>query len=178
MRRTVKTTIKAVLLICLVLSLFGVVLYKSIAYLQDVDYDSDWHRVGEVEYTGNTSVGTVDGLSNNSMVSYHNSITNTGTTPCYVRMFLSASYDASTSDYNLSLVDMSSEWEGPYDGYYYYKKPLGKNKTAPSLCSGVTYKDATVDYEINLDSDMLITYIEMRQSEGYTSAVDAFQSNQ
>ena len=96
-------------------------------------------------------------------------VKNTGSVPCYVRMFAEAT-NSKTGQY-MSYDFNTTEWSSKkVDGYYYYNTILQPGDTTEPLFTKVTVADDAVD----LDDFDIIIYAESVQSEGYATAEEAW----
>lgn len=98
------------------------------------------------------------------------SVKNTGTIPCYVRLFSEVN-DSSIGDYINIDYDMTN-WTKKDDGYYYYNKILNPNEVTEPLFT-------TVKIDSNIEEDKLkdfniIVFADTVQSEGYENMEKAF----
>ncbi len=99
------------------------------------------------------------------------SVKNTGTIPCYVRVFSEVN-DSTIVDYINIDYDMTN-WTKKDDGYYYYNKVLNPNEETGPLFT-------TVNIDSNIEEDKLkdfniIVFTDTIQSEGYSNMEDAFK---
>lgn len=102
------------------------------------------------------------------------SVKNTGTIPCYVRLFAEAN-DSRIGSY-LNIDFNSTDWtERQSDGYYYYKKVLNPNETTTPLFTRVKVSDDVDEKE--LTDFNIIVFADTVQSEGYSNMEDAFKLN-
>lgn len=100
-------------------------------------------------------------------------VKNTGTVPCYVRMFCELSNsDAAaftTLDFN------TTDWtEKQSDGYYYYKKILQPGASTTALFTTVKISDS-IDASQLMDYQIIV-YEESVQSGGFSNYTEAFAS--
>ena len=98
-------------------------------------------------------------------------VKNTGTVPCYVRVFA----EVTNSDIAqfLNIEFNTEKWtEKKSDGYYYYKEILPVGETTVPLFETVCVKSGADASKLK-DFDILI-YGESMQSEGYKDIEDAF----
>lgn len=90
------------------------------------------------------------------------------TVPCYVRVFAEVE-DPDVAE-NLDIDFNTTDWtEKQADGYYYYKKVLGRGETTTPLFTTLTAKKDINDFR-------MICYEESVQSEGFSSAKEAFDA--
>ncbi len=100
------------------------------------------------------------------------SVKNTGTIPCYVRVF--AEVDDSRIESSLNIDFNSADWtEKQVDGYYYYKKVLNPNETTTPLFTRVKVSDDVDEKE--LTDFNIIVFTDTVQSEGYENMEKAFK---
>lgn len=100
-------------------------------------------------------------------------IKNTGTVPCYVRMFAEAN-NSSVGKY-MSYDFNTTEWsEKKADGFYYYNTILQPGETTEALFTTVTIASDAVESELK-DFDIIV-YSESVQSDGYDTAEDAWNA--
>lgn len=98
-------------------------------------------------------------------------IRNTGTVPCFIRVYavLSDTDIPATMDYN------SVKWTKGEGDYWYYNDIVSPGAVTSSLITQVTIASADAD---QLKSFNIIIYAESIQAEGYKSINDAFSSIQ
>lgn len=98
------------------------------------------------------------------------SVRNTGTTPCYVRVFAEMERpemeEAIEVDYDLA-TGSGPGWLKFSDGYYYYTEKIDAGDSTPPLFSKLTAKKDVTDFR-------MIVYAETVQCEGHTSYADAW----
>lgn len=98
-------------------------------------------------------------------------VKNTGSVPCYVRMFVEFSDNVAA---NHATIDFNTDdWsEKQADGYYYYKKVLPVGSVTEPLFTTVTFNsDADVE---EIQAFEIIVYGESVQSENYSLPTEAF----
>ena len=99
------------------------------------------------------------------------SVKNTGTIPCYVRVFAEIN-DSVIGDYVDIDYDMTN-WTKKDDGYYYYNKILNSNELTSPLFTTVSISNDIEQDALN-DFDIIV-YTESVQEEGYSNIDDAFR---
>lgn len=95
------------------------------------------------------------------------SIKNTGTIPCYVRVFA----EASNSEIPVSINYNTTDWKKNGD-WWYYGRVLEPNETTSALISSVKVGNISDDEKENFQ---VIVYSESVQSDSYSDAVSAFE---
>lgn len=96
------------------------------------------------------------------------SVRNTGSVPCYVRVFAEVE-DPDTAS-ALSIDFNTTEWtEKQSDGYYYYKEILDEGKTTTPLFTKLMAEADITDFR-------MICYCETVQAEGFGTAAQAFSN--
>ena len=98
-------------------------------------------------------------------------VKNTGTIPCYVRVFAQIN-DSTIGDYVDIDYDMIN-WTIKDDGYYYYNKILNSNELTSPLFTTVSISNDIEQDALN-DFDIIV-YTESVQEEGYSNIDDAFR---
>lgn len=93
-------------------------------------------------------------------------VKNLGSVPCYVRIFAEVE-DPDVND-KLSINFNKDDWtEKQADGYYYFKQIVKSGESTSPLFTALTAND-------DINEFRMICYSESIQSDGFSSAVDAF----
>lgn len=100
-------------------------------------------------------------------------IKNTGSVPCYIRVFVG--FDSSEAAEKFSLDFNTESWTSKQDdGYYYYKTVIQPDELTEPLFTTVTCND---EWKLNNEFEIIV-YEESVQSEGFSSYAEAFLSIQ
>lgn len=147
---------------------------SSYSYLQDMDAETNSYTVGnndcliQEKYTKPTT------LVSGTKVSKDVKVKNTGTVPCYIRLYVKPSYKPESFTFNMNSdtsLTGSKDWYQSGD-WYYYKKPVSPGSTTSSLFTTVTLKENMTKWAA--EDLKIIMYAESIQSSGATDAYKAF----
>lgn len=94
-------------------------------------------------------------------------IRNTGTVPCFIRVYVALSDKDVPGELNID----TARWIQSSDGYWYYNGIIEPGANSPSLFTKVTIRDANAEQLKTFD---VIIYAESVQAEGYSDIWDAF----
>lgn len=93
-------------------------------------------------------------------------IQNTGSVPCYMRVFA----EVSNADIPAQLDLNTTAWKKGKDGYYYYKDIVAPKQKTAVLFQHVQIAEA----DIKQEAFQIIVYAESVQAQGYQDAEAAF----
>lgn len=93
-------------------------------------------------------------------------IQNTGSIPCYLRVFA----EISNADIPAQMDLNTSAWKKGKDGYYYYKDIVAPEQKTAALFQHVQITEA----DIKQEAFQIIVYAESVQAQGYEDAEAAF----
>lgn len=159
----------------LCLMILSVFVTPSYSYLQDTDSQTNNYTVGTSNCTIVDNFTKPSTLTTGTVVSKDVKVKNTGTVPCYIRVFVSPSYSPESFTFNMqadSSLSDSKAWYKSGD-YYYYKKPVGVGATTSSLFTTVTLNEDMTDWDSSQTE--IIVYAECVQSEGFSDCLSAFK---
>ena len=94
-------------------------------------------------------------------------IQNTGTVPCFIRVYAAFSDTDIPAGFNID----TGRWIQRSDGYWYYNGIIDPGTSTSSLFTKITIQDAKAEQLKTFD---VIIYAESVQAEGYSNAWDAF----
>lgn len=95
-------------------------------------------------------------------------VRNTGSVPCYVRMYYAVEDPQNRQDLNITITD---NWDfNKNDGYYYYKSVVEPGRSTTRLFG--TIKNTSQEDVKDLN---IICYEETVQAEGFANAEEAFK---
>lgn len=94
-------------------------------------------------------------------------IRNTGTVPCFIRVYAVIS----DTDVPAGLNIDTKNWTKHSDGYWYHSSIIDPGASTPSLFTKVMIQDASTEQLKTFD---VIIYAESVQAEGYSDVWDAF----
>lgn len=156
------------------------------AYMMDKESAENLITVGEntIEIVENFQP-PADGYGDYTEIPKEVKITNTGSVPCYVRVYLESTYSDDnrfimgklTGGYNdfLDEIPMDTVFNGwvhsSDDGWYYYTKPLGVGESTTTLIDAVCYYDGNFDWFDVEDIDVYV-YSESVQDMGMRDEFD------
>lgn len=177
-KKDLKVIVVCILVIVVSLLYGGSLLYKSSAYFQDKDFETNYHSVGSNESVLVKSA-TKPAKYANTTFNYTCKVTNTGSVPCYVRVMLVPAYAPEKYTYNTvscdSNINSSAKWYHVpgEDNYYYYKTPLQPGESTPNLLSSISLNRDLTGHKA--DYCKIFCLEETKQSEGYSNCLNAFQ---
>lgn len=93
-------------------------------------------------------------------------IQNTGSVPCYMRVFT----EVSNADIPAQMDLNTAAWKKGKDGYYYYKDIIAPEQKTAALFQHVQIAEA----DIKQEAFQVIVYAESVQAQGYEDAEAAF----
>lgn len=93
-------------------------------------------------------------------------IQNTGSIPCYIRVFA----EVSNADIPAQMVLNTTAWKKCKDGYYYYKDIVAPEQKTAALFQHVQITEA----DIKQEAFQIIVYAESVQAQGYEDSEAAF----
>lgn len=156
------------------------------AYMLDKETAENLMTIGEntIEIVENFQPPT-EGYGDYTVIPKEVKITNTGSVPCYVRVYLENTYSDNdkfkmskvTGGYNGSLDEilMDTVFDGwvhsSDDGWYYYTKPLGVGASTTTLIDSVCYAAENFDWFDVEDVDVYV-YSESVQDMGMRDELD------
>jgi len=153
--------------------LLGISVSAACAYFMDTESASNKITVGENTVEIIEEFEPPKELKPGTVFNKYPKVKNTGSVPCYIRMF--AEFNNSDTGRYAVLNFESSKWsEKQSDGYYYYSDIVEPGEMTEALFTTVSVKE-DADYSQLKDFDIKI-YSESVQSEGYSSAEEAWSS--
>lgn len=165
-----KPTALVLLLFC-ILSITGI-----FAYFSDGDYADNRILIGSNEIEVTEEFDPPEELKPNSSFHKDVKITNTGESPCYIRVMVKYT-DMDIGQY--CTLDINSSWVEGTDGYYYYPELLDPSEQTESLFTTVEIGNIPVESITGFD---IIVYGESIQciggtESGYQETWDQYQKN-
>ena len=149
----------------LLLLVISMIATYSKAYFTDMKQQQNKIKMGYNEIKIIEEFEQLDHYEINKTYKKKVTINNTGSIPCFVRVFIAASDMKYLSNLNLN----SQDWQ-KIDDYYYYKNQVHPKESTTAILS-----DVTIANELNLSDFEIYVYCESVQSEGYKNAYEAFQ---
>lgn len=147
----------------------------SYSYLQDIDNQTNNYTVGTCDCSIVENFVKPATLSAGTVVTKDVKVKNTGSVPCYIRVYVSPSYSPSSFTFDMradSNMSSSTPWYKDGD-YYYYKNQLGVGETTSSLFTTVTLNEDMTSWDSSQTE--IIVYAESVQSEGNSNCLNAFK---
>lgn len=146
------------------------------AYLSDGDYADNQILIGSNEIEVTEEFDPPDELKPNSTFHKDVKITNTGESPCYIRVMVKYT-DMDIGQY--CTLDINNSWVAGADGYYYYPELLNPGEQTESLFTTVEIGNIPVESITGFD---IIVYGESIQcigeiERGYQETWDQYQIN-
>ena len=175
MNKTCNLKTKAIIYILLFIAVFfiGANTDGITAYFTDADQKENLTTIGGNEIEITEEFDPPEELKPGITFNKYPCVRNTGTVPCYVRMFAEVN-DSSVGQYTTFQFDNDKWTTKKEDGYYYYKNVLKVGETTEPLFTTVSISDSINDSKLK-DFDIII-YAESVQSEGFSDYDAAWKS--
>jgi len=161
-----KKKIVMALSLCLCLSALATAL-PTYSYLQDVDRKTNVHTVGDSNCQLNDSFSKPSTYLEGTIINRTVSVTNTGSVPCYIRVYVNPSYQHNRFRFNFD----TTNWTKSGD-WYYYNSPVSVGGTTSNLFSKITLLENMSDW--SSDDTKIVIYAESIQSSGASNSISAF----
>lgn len=154
----------------LVFLLAGIILMMvpfSIAYLTHVETRENRITIGQNDVMIEEEFTPPDPWNPNTVYKKEVKIRNTGSVPCYIRVY------TALSDHTVPVeLDFDTKnWIRDSEGYWYHKSIVEPGAVTSSLLTKVTIGDIETEQQKTFD---IIIYAESVQAEGYHNIRDAF----
>ena len=148
---------------------------KMYAYYLDTEEKNNILQIGYNETEINEDFEKPAEIKSNTTFKKNPTVKNTGTVPCYVRMYVEVN-DSRIAQYTFMNFNTEDWTERQSDGYYYYKKILNPNESTTPIFTTVNISDDNNVTKVikEVDDFDIIVYEESVQSEGFTNYTDAW----
>lgn len=147
-------------------ALIGVIPYSK-AYFTHVEIKNNVVTIGVNDIMIEEDFQKVEDWQPNTMYKKDVRVRNTGTVPCYIRVYVAFS----DSDIPTTINYDTGKWKKGESDYWYYSDIVAPGASTTSLFTKVMIHDVAVE---QLKSFDIIVYAESVQSESYRDIHDAF----
>lgn len=155
------------LAVFVLLAVILVLLPYSTAYLSHVETKDNPITIGHNDIMIEEEFTPPKAWQPNTTYKKDVKIRNTGTVPCYIRVYAALSDADIPAEINFD----TGRWIQSSDGYWYQNSIIEPGANTPSLFTKVTIQDAEAEQLKTFD---VIIYAESVQAEGYSDIWDAF----
>lgn len=167
-----RTTMLMLSLVCLMY--VSSISISSYSYLQDIESTANGYTVGTADCTIVDSLTKPSAYTKGTVINNTVSVKNSGSVPCYIRIYVSPSYSVDSFTFNMqsdSSLTGSAKWYKSGD-WYYYKSIVNAGETTSALYTRITLNTDMSSW--SSDNMQIIKYAECIQSDGFSSCVNAF----